>query len=298
MSPIEHSRVAANGIMLHVARMGSGQPLMLLHGWPEFWLTWEPVMQRLAGRFTLIAPDLRGFGESDKPDAAPSDRAGADIHAADLLALLDALGLARVGVVAHDVGGGVAQVMARAAPERFAGLFLFDTPYPGIGARWIEPGHLKEIWYQSFQQLSWAASVVGASRESCRTYFAHFLRHWSARKDAFDDVLEAWVDNFLRPGNLQGGFNWYISANAARLAVMRGETPALPPIMVPTCVRWGVGDPVLKVEWADRLGESFADLDFAPFEGVGHFPHREAPDHAAEAIGAFFGRVWPPPAQG
>lgn len=293
MSPIEHRRVAANGLSFHLAATGAGRPLLLLHGWPEFWLTWEPVMRRLADRFALVAPDLRGFGATDKPDPGPSDRAGPDVHAADMLALLDALGLDRVGVVAHDVGGYVAQSLARAAPDRLAGLFLFDTPYPGIGRRWSEPAHLKEIWYQSFHQLPWAAAMVGASRETCRTYVAHFLRHWSVREDAFDDVLDAWVDNFMPPGNLQGGFNWYISANAARLAVMRGEAPALPRIGVPTCVRWGAGDPVLRVEWADRLGETFADLDFAPFEGVGHFPHREAPDRAAAGIATFFDRIWP-----
>ena len=69
-----------------------GKPLLLLHGWPEFWLTWEPVMTRLADRFTLIAPDLRGFGDSDKPDGPY----GPDQHAADMLALMDALGLEQV----------------------------------------------------------------------------------------------------------------------------------------------------------------------------------------------------------
>ena len=65
---IEHLRLKANGAAFHVARTGAGKPLLLLHGWPEFWLTWEPVMHRLAGRFELIAPDLRGFGESEKPE--------------------------------------------------------------------------------------------------------------------------------------------------------------------------------------------------------------------------------------
>jgi pimeloyl-ACP methyl ester carboxylesterase len=291
VTAIEQSRVAANGLTFHVRRAGSGPPLVLLHGWPEFSLTWELVMRRLADRFSVIAPDFRGFGDSDKPDAGPTDRAGPDVHAADILALLDALGLAQVGLVAHDVGGNVAQSLCRTAPERFSGLFLFDTPYPGIGTRWGAPGQLKEIWYQSFHQLPWAAPLVGASRDTCRAYIGHFLRHWSARPDAFDDVLEAWVDNFLKPGNLQGGFNYYISVNAARLATMRGETPALPPIAVPTCVRWGAGDPVLRVEWADRLGETFTHLDFAPFEGVGHFPHREAPDQAAAMIATFFERA-------
>jgi pimeloyl-ACP methyl ester carboxylesterase len=91
-----HTRVQANGASFHVAETGHGVPLLLLHGWPEFWLTWEPVMTRLAGRYRLIAPDLRGFGESDKPDGA----FGAEDHAADVLALLDALEIERVGVLA------------------------------------------------------------------------------------------------------------------------------------------------------------------------------------------------------
>src|SRR5438445_8814426 len=65
---MEHLTVKANGAAFHVARTGAGPPLLLLHGWPEFSLTWEPVMARLADRFTLLAPDLRGFGDSNKPD--------------------------------------------------------------------------------------------------------------------------------------------------------------------------------------------------------------------------------------
>src|SRR5215218_11133128 len=95
---LRHGEARANGVRLHYARAGSGPPLVLLHGWPEFWLTWEPVMARLADRFDLIAPDLRGFGDSPKPDEGPSDRAGPEVHAADLLALFDHLGLERVGI--------------------------------------------------------------------------------------------------------------------------------------------------------------------------------------------------------
>lgn len=292
-----HATVEANGVCLHVARRGDGpRALLLLHGWPEFWFTWEPLMGRLAARgFATLAPDLRGFGESEKPDPGPSDRATAAVHADDLLALLDALGLDRVGVVAHDVGAIVTQVLARRAPERFAGLALFDTPYPGMGARWAAPEQLREIWYQGFHLLPFAADLVGASRETCRAYIGHFLRHWGAGNPAAFDgpVLEAWVDNFMAPGNLQGGFNWYIGAAEDRLRVVRGEAPALPAITVPTLVRWGALDPILRVAWADRLGEHFADLDFAPFEGVGHFPHREAPDAAAATVADFFDARWP-----
>jgi pimeloyl-ACP methyl ester carboxylesterase len=264
---------------------------VLLHGWPEFWLTWQPVMTRLADRFELIAPDLRGFGDSDKPSVGPSDEAGPDVHAADVLALIDTFGLDRVGIVAHDVGAYVAQSFTRQQPERVVGLFLLDCPYPGIGRRWAEAGHLIETWYQYFHQMPWAAELVGASREACGSYVSHFLRHWAHRKDAFDDVLEAWIDNFMKPGNLQGGFNWYISSARARRAMIEGAAPETPKITVPACVRWGEHDPILPVRWADRLGEYFGDLDFAPFGGVGHFPHREAPDRTAAEIAAFFARL-------
>ncbi|HEY1944001.1 MAG TPA: alpha/beta hydrolase [Roseiarcus sp.] len=284
---MEHLTVQANGCAFHVARAGRGRPLLLLHGWPEFWLTWEPVMTRLAGRFQLIAPDLRGFGDSEKP-AGPF---GPQDHAADMLALLDALGLARVGVIGHDVGGAAMQPLARMAPDRLSGLFFFDFVYPGIGRRMGEPDRLAEIWYQSFHQMAFAPALVGATRETCRAYIGHFLRHWSHRKDAFDDVLEAFVDNFLKAGNLTGGFAHYRASHAPRVAMMKGAAPALPPIDTPTCVRWAECDPLFPYAWTDRLGETFTNLDLDLFPGVGHFPHREDPERAAGEISEFFDRL-------
>jgi pimeloyl-ACP methyl ester carboxylesterase len=288
---MEHRVVEANGARFHLVTHGAGHPLLFLHGWPEFWLTWEPVMQRLGDRFALIAPDLRGFGDSSKPDVpgwGPAD------HAADMLALLAALGVTEpVGVIGHDVGGPVMQALARAEPRRFAGLFFFNFVYPGIGARMAEPGRLNEIWYQSFHQMPFAPLLVGASRETCTAYIGHFLRHWAHRKDAFDDVFDAWIDNFLKPGNLAGGFAHYIASHAGRVAMMRGEAPVLPPITVPTCVRWTTNDVMFPSAWTDRLGDTFAKLDYAPFPDAGHFPHREAPDRAAAEIAAFFARIWP-----
>jgi pimeloyl-ACP methyl ester carboxylesterase len=280
---MQHNTVQAAGADFHVVKTGSGPTLLLLHGWPEYWLTWEPVMALLAEQFTLVAPDLRGFGASDKP-AGPW---GADDHARDMLALLDALGEERVGVVGHDVGGAVMLSLARMAPERLRGLFFFDFGHPAIGARMGTPDRLSEIWYQSFHQMDMAPALVGASRETCRAYIGHFLRHWSYRKDAFDDVLEEWVDNFLQPGNLEGGFAYYRAAHAGRIAMMQGA-PLPPPIAVPTCVRWAEHDAIFPYAWTDRLDEVFSDLDLAMFDGVGHFPHREAPARAAAMIANFF----------
>ncbi|MGY3619478.1 alpha/beta fold hydrolase [Bradyrhizobium sp. USDA 10063] len=284
---MEHLTVKANGAAFHVARIGAGKPLLLLHGWPEFWLTWEPVMARLADRFALIAPDLRGFGASDKPDGPY----GPEQHTDDMLALMDALGIERAGVVGHDVGGAVMQPLARKAPERIAGLFFFDFVYPGIGPRMAAPDRLNHIWYQSFHQMEMAPKLVGATRESCRLYIGHFLKGWSHRQDAFDDVLDAFTDNFLKAGNLAGGFAHYRAAHAARVRMMKGEGPSLPAITVPTCIRWAEHDPLFPYAWTDRLGETFADLDLKMFDDVGHFPHREAPDRASSEISTFFSRI-------
>jgi pimeloyl-ACP methyl ester carboxylesterase len=284
---MQHQSVLANGALIHTVQAGQGAPLLLLHGWPEFWLTWEPVMARLADRYRLIAPDLRGFGDSDKPRGpfGPVD------HAADMLALLDALGIERVGVIGYDIGGAAMQPLARMAPERVVGLFFFNFVYPGIGPRMAAPDRLNEIWYQSFNQMDIAPTLVGASPETCRAYISHFLRHWAYRKDAFDDVLSTFTDNFLKPGNLVGGFAHYHASHAGRIAMMKAQAPALPRITPPTCVRWPDHDPLLPYAWVDRLDETFSTLDLAPFPNVGHFPHREDPDRAATEITAFFDRL-------
>jgi pimeloyl-ACP methyl ester carboxylesterase len=153
------------------------------------------------------------------------------------------------------------------------------------------PDRLMEIWYQSFNQMEMAPALVGASRESCGAYVGHFLRHWSYRKDAFDPILSTFIDNFLKPGNLAGGFAHYRASHAGRIAMMKGEASPLPPITTTTCVRWPERDPLLPYAWTDRLGETFANLDVAPFPDVGHFPHREDPDRAASEIADFFARI-------
>ncbi len=291
MTDIQANFVAANDIRLHFLRGGHGPTLMLLHGWPEWSYVWRPLIKRLHPDFDLVAPDFRGFGDSEKTSLSPTRDATPETLAADTLAIADALGLGQIGLVAHDVGGFVAQVIARRWPERITGLFFFNCAYPGIGSRWVEPRHLLETWYQFFHQMPWAAQLIGSSRETCRIYIREFLQHWSYRKDAFDDELEIWVDNFLKPGNLQGGLNWYLSNHASRMAVIEGTAPPPAPIHIPTRVFWGEHDPLFRKIWTDRLSEFFTDLEFSFAPGAGHFVHYETPDQAAEEIRRFFGRI-------
>jgi pimeloyl-ACP methyl ester carboxylesterase len=295
MTP-RHEMVSVRGFQMHTVEMdgpeGDGDPLILLHGWPEFWATWEPVMQRLGGRYRLIAPDLRGFGESENPNPEPSDQVGPAAHAADLIALMDAMGLDRVGLVGHDVGAFVMQRLALDHPDRFSGLMFFNCATAHVGRRWLEPRMVNEIWYQTFHQMPFAAALLTANRDACRAHIGHILKHWCHRKDAFDAVLERWVDNFMRPGVMQGGFNWYISQNAARLAMMAETAPLPPKITVPARVVWGRHDPVLRSDWADVLPKAFEDVSVDFAEECGHFVHYEDPDLAAREIDAFFSEIF------
>ncbi len=284
MTDWNHHYADLPGLKTHYVRHGAGEPLFLIHGWPEFWYAWHKNIPVLAESFDVIVPDLRGFGDTEKPDTVPE----VATYAEDLKALADHLGIDRFGVATHDVGAGVMQVFARQWPERLTGLFLFNAAHPGVGKRWAEADHLKEIWYQSFHQQEFAATLVGASRDSCRTYFRHFLSHWAYDDHAYDDDLEAWVDNFMKPGNLTGGFDWYRATNESRLASIRGTVPAMDKITVPTSVLWGAHDPVLKAEWRDNLGDYFTDIQIDVAENAGHFVHYEVPELANNAIETFF----------
>jgi len=283
-----HGYLEANGVTVHYVRHGSGAPLLLLHGWPEFWLSWRKNIPVLSEDFDVVVPDLRGFGDTDKPGLPDPPGKLLGNYVEDLRGLADALGFEKFGIVSHDVGAYAAQGFARKYPDRLSGLFFFNCPYPGIGRRWVEPDHVNEIWYQTFNQQPWAASLVGESRRTCETYIRHFLDHWAHEPGLFDEDLDLWVDNFMKPGNLQGGFDWYIATNESRIELIRNGPPEMPKIETPTRALWGRSDSVLKVEWADRLGDYFANYNFTPAEKAGHFVHYERPELANREIAGFF----------
>lgn len=284
-----HEYADANGIRVHYVRHGAGEPLVLLHGWPEFWYVYHKNIGPLSEEFDVIVPDLRGFGDTEKPGTPDPPEKLRDHMVEDLGALADALGLERFGIVSHDVGSYVAQAFARRSPERVSGLFLFNCVYPGIGKRWLEPDSVREIWYQTFNQQPWAAELVGQSRRARELYIGHFLDHWAHEPGLFAGDLEHWVDNFMQPGNLQGGFDWYLASDPMRRQMMSGGAHETPKIETPTRFLWGESDPVLKARWADRLGEYFADYSFETARQAGHFVHYERPDLANREIRDFFG---------
>lgn len=279
-----HQFAEVNGVRLHYVREGSGEPVVLLHGWPGFWYEWHRNIRPLAERFDVIVPDMRGFAYSDKPDVLPED-GYTDIHMADdIAALIAHLGFDTVHMVGNDFGAAWAQRFARRHTAKLDKLMLFDPPYAGIGGRWFEMPQPFNSWYMFFHQQPWAEDLVGATRASTETYLRHFLHHWSHDTDVFnDDDIAEWVEAYSQPGALRGGFNCY---RAVFRAAGIGDTT---PISVPTRILWGDNDPILPFAWSDNLGQAFTNFTLKKMEGLGHFMHAEAPERVNREVIEFLG---------
>jgi len=275
-------------VKTHYIGAGRGRTVLLLHGWPEFARTWLHNLPVLAEDFDAIAPEFRGFGQSQAKTPRSESGIPPQLLAKDIIEFAYALGVDRFSIVSHDVGAFVAQTLAQAYPKRVEALFFFNCPYPGIGRRWGDAENFPELWYQQFHQKEFAAALVGSSRAAAEIYFGHFLEHWSYEKRAFEPYLQEWVDNFLRPGNLQGGFDWYIGISRFRARLMREGAISVPKIDQPTYFLWGRHDPVLKPEWTDRLAEYFTNFELEFAEEAGHFVHFEQPALANARIKGFF----------
>jgi pimeloyl-ACP methyl ester carboxylesterase len=274
----------ANGIQLHYVRQGTGKKVLLLHGWPGFWYDWRRVIPTLSANADVIAPDFRGFGNSDKPDLPPTEGYTPEIFAKDILALLNYLEINKVIIVAHDIGATVAQRIARKSPNRVESLVLCNPPYPGIGERRYQPSAQREFWYQHLHNLPLGERLIGYNRDTVRLYLAHFYDHWVGRKEAIrPQEFEAIVDMYSKPGAIKGSISYYQARITARSAEATSD-PADSKIIQPTFVLWGEADPVIPSQWSDRLGEYFEQFTLRVLPGIGHFVPIEAPRETLETI--------------
>ena len=280
-----HGRALGSGhVMLHYVRLGHDHPVLLLHGWPGFWYDWRRVLVPLSRTAQLIAPDFRGFGDSDKPDVSPAEGYTPEILAEDLLGLLDGLGISRVVVAAYDIGATIAQTLAFRAPERVRAMALFNPAYLGIGDRRFDSSAQRELWYQHFHALEWSDRLIAHDRETVRLYLAHFYEHCSGRKEAVRErEFEAILDTYAGPGAVKANIAYYRARAAGRRAHPVGASSPRQ-IGQPTVIAWGEADPVMPATWADRLHDTFPDQELSLLSGIGHFVPLETPAQTIETI--------------
>jgi pimeloyl-ACP methyl ester carboxylesterase len=274
-----------DGFTLAYDRSGGGPPVVLLHGWPGGRTDFRDVVPLLTGRADVVVPDLRGFGESDRPTVDPDDAYAAAGQARSVAGLLDELDLGPAVLAGYDIGSRVAQAVAAQHPERVAALVI-TPPVPGVGRRVLDPDAQREFWYQTFHRLPLADRLLDGSPDAVRAYLGHFWDHWSAPGWSLPEAdLDALADRYSPPGALTASLGWY-RAGAGTVARSLAETPPEPAarLRTRTAVLWPAHDPLFPRAWGDRLGEFFADVEVTDLPGSGHFVPLEAPEAFAAAI--------------
>ena len=190
-----------NGIRMHYVTVGSGPVLVLLHGWPETWYSWHGVMPRLSKRFTVVAPDLRGVGLTERTAEGYDKKTIAE----DIAALIEHLGRGKIHLVGHDMGGKAAYVLAHTRPELLSKLVLVDCLLPGTENMDAAKGGAR---HYGFHMAAEFPEMLTAGRE--REYIAAQIRTWSHRKDAISDAtIDEYARSYATPGGMTAGFNYY-----------------------------------------------------------------------------------------
>jgi pimeloyl-ACP methyl ester carboxylesterase len=278
---------AVDGFRLAFDRFGSpGRPaVVLLHGWPGTRHDYRAVVPRLVEVADVVVPDLRGFGESDKHMADPREFYGARGQARSVAALVDELGFERVVIGGYDIGSRIAQLLASQRPQQVAALVL-SPPLPGVGQRVLDAKAQQEFWYQSFHQLPLADELIDGKPDAVRVYLRHFWTHWSGPEfTPSDRDVDQLAAHYQNPGAFTASISWYRAGAGTVAHSLAERSPrAGPLITTPTHVLWGDRDPVFPPEWADRLGEYFADVTVHLSPGTGHFTPLECADRFAELI--------------
>ena len=208
--PLESRQVDVGEVTLHVVIAGpaGGEPVVLLHGFPEFWYAWRyPLGQLAKAGFRVIVPDQRGYNLSDKPAGIEAYRV--DKLAADIANLINALGYQSAHLAGHDWGGGVAWQVAIRHPQVVRRLMVIDTPHPRAG----EGFQSKEetiTWYRTFMQLPWIPEW--SARLGNYWLLASNLRNTSRPGTFSDEAMDLLRSAWDRPGARTGMVNWYRAA--------------------------------------------------------------------------------------
>jgi pimeloyl-ACP methyl ester carboxylesterase len=280
-APLESMRLTTNGVGLDVVVAGpaDGPPVLLLHGFPEFWYGWHRQIGPLArAGCRVLVPNQRGYDTSDKPPGV--DAYGLDTLAADAIGLADAVGGRPLHVVGHDWGGLVAWWTALRHPQRVASLTVLNAPHPAAFARYLKahPSQRRRSRYIAFFQLPWVPELA-LRANGCARLRSALVR--TSRRGTFSDAdVARYVEAWQRPGALTAMLNWYRGLRRARPG--RVDDPR---IHVPTRVLWGERDRFLEA----GLGDASLELCTQSrgrrgFPDASHWLQHEEPDEVVREI--------------
>jgi len=198
-----HHTTSVNGIQLHYVIGGQGDPVVLLHGWPETWYTWHKVMPALAKNYTVIARDLRGLGDSSKPPTGYDGKTVAD----DIHQLVTQLGFKTIFLVGHDIGSFVVYPYAAEYPSEVRRLVVMEVP-PPITGFFPPPSLAVPLWWIFFQQTPDVPEALVQGKEM--TYLSWFYQNLAYNPAAItQEAFNEYVNKYSAPGGMRAGFEYY-----------------------------------------------------------------------------------------
>ncbi|MFP5022777.1 alpha/beta fold hydrolase [Pseudonocardia phyllosphaerae] len=262
---------------------GDGPPVLLLHGWPDRATLWTEQADALAAAgYRVVVPDLRGFGESDRPEGVEHYAMTALVH--DVLGVADALGIGEFALAGHDWGAGLGWALVlgdlSAETPRITRYAAFSVGHP---AAFAAAGFRQKAmsWYMLWFQFPGVAEQVMPAHDW------QFLRAWAqASFPPGHPLPEQQIADLSRPGALTASLNWY-RANVDPATFVPTDLPRVPPIRIPVLGVWSDGDLALTDAQMRRSSEFVTDFRFEQISGAGHWIPQEAPQAATDLLLAF-----------
>ena len=278
---VEHRFVEAGGLRFHVAEAGSGEPLVMLHGWPQHWYEWRHQIPELAKHYRVICPDLRGFGWSDAPPSGYDK----ETLAQDMVNVLDALGLERVKLVGHDWGGWCGFIICIKHPERVERFLALNIPPPWGKTNLRTFAAIWRFWYQGL-----LASPLGRWVLENRPGFVNYLiRGTSPNKGAFsEEELAAFTDPLREPARANATMQLYRTFLLREFPAIARGAYADKRLTTPTLLMFGTKDFAISPAFLRGYEPYVDDFTLELVPDCGHFIEEEKPQLVTERALEFF----------
>ena len=294
--PWTHEQAIVGDVRLHYAAAGDeDDPLViLLHGFPDFWYSWQDQIPALADAgYRVVAPDMRGYNRSEKPHGIGGY--ATDKLVGDITGLIDHFDREQARVVGHDWGGIVAWETAIRHPEAVEELVVMNAPHVGAYRRELgrNSDQWKRSWYAMAFQIPWLPETILGARDAAKV---EDLLRATAGPDTFSETdLERCREAAARPGALTSAINYYRSIFRESLSqeltrLFGGDGRDLD-VDVPTLLLWGEQDDALDVALAEDLGRWVPDLRVERFPEATHWVHHDRPDEVSDEMVEFFGET-------